>query len=64
MKVRVTLIAENEIPLNDIMNITGMSKEEIIKHNQSVWNIVCNTILKGSAKEKCTCEAVQIIGED
>lgn len=52
MKIRVTLMTENDKHLN-------LSKEEIEKHAMDGWNVVCK--LYSNSNEKVTIEKCEVV---
>lgn len=59
MKIRVTLMTENDIDINDIEKAYGMSKEEIMDQAKALWNIAALQLANG--KDRCSCESVELV---
>lgn len=59
MKIRVTLMTENDIELKDVIKAYGITKEELIEQARAAWNIAAKQIAGNN--EKCSCEAVELV---
>lgn len=61
MKIRVKLMTENDIDVNDVIKAYGITKEEFMEQARAIWNIVAKRLER--TNEKCTCESVELIDE-
>lgn len=59
MKIRVTLMTENDINANDVMTVYGLSKEEFMEQARASWNIAVKLIAKNG--DRCSCESVELV---
>lgn len=59
MKIRVVLMTENDIDINDVEKGFGISKEEFMDQAKALWNITVLQLAKGN--DKCTCESVELV---
>lgn len=61
MKIRVTLMREKNIDVNDIVKLYGISKEEYLRREKTKWDIA--SVLSSKDTEKIACESVELVEE-
>lgn len=61
MKIRVVLMTENNVDINDVEKGFGISKEEFMEKVKALWNIAALRLAKRD--DKCTCESVELVEE-
>lgn len=61
MKIRVVLMTENNIDINDAIKLYGISKEECLVQAKAAWNIFAAHLSKDN--DKIACESVELVEE-
>lgn len=53
MKIRVVLMTENNIDVNDVIKLNGISKEEFLSKAKAAWDITALVLSKNTDKMVC-----------
>lgn len=62
MKIRVTLLTENDVPFEEALKDSNKTEEEYIHMAKLAWDLLV-TLLEAKCKpnEKVKCESVEIV---